>query len=183
MDLIKWILPNYDFNQSRWTCSKTHTCSSVWDPLPISWDRMSTWGHLGPQWSKGHFQQKCYFCYRIHGNNYLYVMKCIYVTHKYALTWESLLLSLGQCQLWITSAGRVRHLWWQMCLVLLSSGNTFKTYSFDMPWPISIKLGHKNSWPMAFISYNQSGVKSHVGVTGVKKVKNSKTLLLLQITG
>ena len=36
---------------------------------------------------------------------------------------------------------------------------------------------------MAFVSYDQSGVKGHVGVTGVKKVKNSKTLLLLQITG
>ena len=64
-----------------------------------------------------------------------------------------------------------------------SSGNTSKTYSFDMPGPISTKLGHKNPWPMAFMSYDQNGVKGHVGVTGVKKVKNSKTLLLLQITG
>ena len=52
-----------------------------------------------------------------------------------------------------------------------------------MPQPISTKLGHKNPWPMAFMSYEQNGVKGHVGVTGVKKVKNSKTLLLLQITG
>ena len=52
-----------------------------------------------------------------------------------------------------------------------------------MPRPISTKLGHKNPWPMAFMSYDQNGVKGHVGVTGVKKVKNSKTLLLLQITG
>ena len=65
----------------------------------------------------------------------------------------------------------------------LSSGNTSKTYSFDMPWLISTKLGHKNPWPMAFMSYDQSGVKGHVGVTGVKKFKNSKTLLLLQNTG
>ena len=36
---------------------------------------------------------------------------------------------------------------------------------------------------MAFMSYDQSMVKGHVGVTEVKKVKNSKTLLLLQITG
>ena len=36
---------------------------------------------------------------------------------------------------------------------------------------------------MAFMSYDQNWVKGHVGVTGVKKVKNSKTLLLLQITG
>ena len=35
---------------------------------------------------------------------------------------------------------------------------------------------------MEFMSYDQSGVKGHVGVTGIKKVKNSKTLLL-QITG
>ena len=63
-----------------------------------------------------------------------------------------------------------------------SSGNTSKTYSFDMPWPISTKLSHKNPWPMAFTSYDQNGVKGHVGVTGVKKVKNPKTPLL-QITG
>ena len=111
---------------------------------------------------------------------YLYVTHCIYVAHKYALTWESLLHSMGQGQ--ITSSGRVCHLWWQMCLVLSSSGNTSKTYIFDMPRPISTKLGHKNPWPMAFMSYDQNGVKGHVGVTGVKKVKNSKTLLLLQIT-
>ena len=35
---------------------------------------------------------------------------------------------------------------------------------------------------MAFLSHDQSGVKGHVGVTGVKKVKNSK-MLLFQITG
>ena len=52
----------------------------------------------------------------------------------------------------------------------LSSGNTSKTYSFDMPWPISTKLGHKNPWHMAFMSYDHSGVKGHVGVTGVKKL-------------
>ena len=33
------------------------------------------------------------------------------------------------------------------------------------------------------MSYDQIEVKGHVGVTGVKKVKNSKMLLLLQITG
>ena len=32
------------------------------------------------------------------------------------------------------------------------------------------------------MSYDQIGVKGRVGVTRVKKVKNSKTLLLLQIT-
>ena len=51
---------------------------------------------------------------------YLYVTQCIYVAHKYALTWVSLLHSMGQGQLEITSSGRVRHLWWQMCLVTLS---------------------------------------------------------------
>ena len=54
--------------------------------------------------------------------------------------------------------------------LLSSSGNTSKTYSFDMPRPISTKLGHKNPWPMAFMSYDHSGVKGHVGVTGVKKL-------------
>ena len=70
-----------------------------------------------------------------------------------------------------------------LLLLLSSSGNTSKTYSFDMPWPISTKLGHKNPWLMAFMSLDQNGVKGHVGVTGVKKVKNLKMLLLLQITG
>ena len=51
-----------------------------------------------------------------------------------------------------------------------------------MLWPISTRLGHKNPWHMAFMSYDKSEVKGHVGVTGVKKV-NSKMLLLLQITG
>ena len=50
---------------------------------------------------------------------YIYVTQCIYVAHKYALTWDSLLHSMGQGQLEITSSGRVRHLWWQMCLVTL----------------------------------------------------------------
>ena len=72
-------------------------------------------------------------------------------------------------------SGRVLYLTRFFLLLLLSSsGNTSKTYSFDMPWPISTKLGHKNPWPMAFMSYDQNGVKGHVGVTGVKKVKNSK---------
>ena len=35
-----------------------------------------------------------------------------------------------------------------------------------------IRLGHKNPWLMAFMSYDQNGVRGHVGVTGVKKVKN-----------
>ena len=52
----------------------------------------------------------------------------------------------------------------------LSSGNTSKTYSFDMLWPISTRLGHKNPWHMAFMSYDHSGVKGHVGVTGAKKL-------------
>ena len=52
----------------------------------------------------------------------------------------------------------------------LSSGNTSKTYSFDMLWPISTRLGHKNPWHMAFMSYDHSGVKGHIGVTGAKKL-------------
>ena len=37
------------------------------DPLLMLWGQMSIWGHLGSQGLKSHFQQKCYFCYRIHG--------------------------------------------------------------------------------------------------------------------
>ena len=64
-----------------------------------------------------------------------------------------------------------------------SSGNTSKTYISVMSWSISTRLGHKNPWPCPNLSYNQLGVKGHVGVTGVKKVISLKTLLLLQITG
>ena len=64
-----------------------------------------------------------------------------------------------------------------------SSGNTSKTYISVMSWSISTRLGHKNPWPCPNLSYNQLGVKCHVGVTGVKKVISLKTLLLLQITG
>ena len=56
------------------------------------------------------------------------------------------------------------------------------TYISDMTWPILTRLGHKYRLTIPFMSYDQIGVKGHVGVTGVKKVKNSKTLLLLQIT-
>ena len=41
----------------------------------------------------------------------------------------------------------------------------------------------RTPWPCPNLSYNQLGVKGHVGVTGVKKVISLKTLLLLQITG
>ena len=65
---------------------------------------------------------------------------------------------------------------------LSSSGNTSKTYSFNMPWPISTKLGHKNPWHMAFMSYDQCMVKGHVGVTWGQKLNFLKMLQLLKIT-
>ena len=100
---------------------------------------------------------------------YLYITQCIYVAHKYALTWDSLLHSMGQGQ--ITSSGRVRHLWWQMCLVSSSSSvNTSKSYISDMTWPILTRLGHKYRLTIPFMSHDQIRVKGHVGVTGVKKV-------------
>ena len=48
---------------------------------------------------------------------------------------------------------------------------------------ILTKLGQNDQWVSGYKSYQQFDLKGHVGVTGVKKVKNSKTLLLLQITG
>ena len=51
------------------------------------------------------------------GHYLLYIT--IHVTHKYAFSWDSLLHSYGQGQLRITSAGRVRHLWWQMSSFVL----------------------------------------------------------------
>ena len=39
-----------------------------------------------------------------------------------------------------------------------------------MTWPILTRLGHKYRLTISFMSYDQIGVKGHVGVTGVKKV-------------
>ena len=39
-----------------------------------------------------------------------------------------------------------------------------------MTWPILTRLGHKYRLTIPFMSYDQIGVKGHVGVTGVKKV-------------
>ena len=61
-----------------------------------------------------------------------------------------------------------------------SSVNISLTYTSDMTWPILTRLGHKYRLTIPFMSYDQIGVKGHIGVTGVK---NSKTLLLLQTTG
>ena len=113
---------------------------------------------------------------------YLYVTQCIYVAHKYALTWDSLLHSMGQGQ--ITSSGRVRHLWWQMCLVLLSFFFlTICFFSHMLDW-ISTKLSHNDQWVSGYKSYQQFDLKGHVGVTGVKKVnhvKNMKTALISKL--
>ena len=117
---------------------------------------------------------------------YLYVTQCIYVAHKYALTWDSLLHSMGQGQLEITSSGRVSHLWWQMCLVklggmppnLLLSCDFFLSFFFllticfffHMLHAILTKLGQNDQWVSGYKSYQQFDLKGHVGVTGVKKV-------------
>ena len=58
-----------------------------------------------------------------------------------------------------------------------------RPYSFDMPWPISTKLGHKNPWPMTFMSYNQSGVKGHEGGTGIKNSKSQKRYSSFRLQG
>ena len=43
-------------------------------------------------------------------------------------------------------------------------------YISDMTWPIMTRLGHKYQLTIPFMSYDQIGVKGHVGATGVKKV-------------
>ena len=49
----------------------------------------------------------------------------------------------------------------------LFSGNTSKTYIPFMPWLISTKLGHKNPWSMALMSYIQSvGQRLRIGHRG-----------------
>ena len=70
-----------------------------------------------------------------------------------------------------------------LLLLLLLSCKTSKTYISAMPWSISTKLVHLNPWSCPNLSYNQLGVKGHVGVIGFKKVISLKTVLLLQITG
>ena len=62
----------------------------------------------------------------------------------------------------------------------LSSVNISLTYISNMTWPILTRLGHKYQLTIPFMSYDQIGVKGHVGV---KKVISLKMLLLLQITG
>ena len=61
----------------------------------------------------------------------------------------------------------------RLCFVsvrFLSSVNISKSYISDMTWPILTRLGHKYRLTIPFMSYDQIGVKGHVGVTGVKKV-------------
>ena len=48
----------------------------------------------------------------------------------------------------------------------------------DMPWPISTKFGHNNPYYRQHLSYDQNGVKGHVGVTGVKNVNHVKQIKL-----
>ena len=61
----------------------------------------------------------------------------------------------------------------RLCFVsvrFLSSVNISKSFISDMTWPILTRLGHKYRLTIPFMSYDQIGVKGHVGVTGVKKV-------------
>ena len=58
----------------------------------------------------------------------------------------------------------------QMKFIEGNSVNTSKSYITDMTWPILTRLGHKYRLTISFMSYDQTGVKGHVGVTGVKKV-------------
>ena len=61
----------------------------------------------------------------------------------------------------------------RLCFVsvrFLSSVNISKSYISDMTRPILTRLGHKYRLTIPFMSYDQIGVKGHVGVTGVKKV-------------
>ena len=143
-------------------------------------------GSFGVTWVKRTFSAKMLLLLQ---NTwcYLYVTQCIYVAHKYALTWDSLLHSMGQGQ--ITSSGRVRHLWWQMCLVLKLGGFRLTyfflaisfflllllllltiCFFFHMLYQILTKLGQNDQWVTNYKSYQQFDLKGHVGVTGVKKV-------------
>ena len=72
--------------------------------------------------------------------------------------------------------GRVRRLWRQQCLVLSSfflssfflSGNT--PFSHTSLHPIQTKLGQSDQYLDHYSGSNDDGVRSHDGVTGVKKV-------------
>ena len=55
-------------------------------------------------------------------------------------------------------------------LLLLSSVNISLTYISSMTWPILTRLGHKYRLTIPFMSYDQIGVKGHIGVAWVKKV-------------
>ena len=63
-----------------------------------------------------------------------------------------------------------------LLLLLSSSGNTSKTYSFDMPWPISTKLGHKKPLTHGiYVTWPEWGQRSRRGHRGQKgqKLKNA----------
>ena len=71
----------------------------------------------------------------------------------------------------------------RLCFVsvrFLSSVNISKSYISDMTWPILTRLGHKYRLTIPFMSYDQIGVKGHVGVTGVKKVIFTKKKFQVQ---
>ena len=69
---------------------KTHAYALAWDPLPMLWGQISTWGHLGSHSSNFDFQDKIvwncqcnivqscdwYVCFSVHSNlrSLIYVM-------------------------------------------------------------------------------------------------------------
>ena len=53
--------------QITWNGPVTHAYSSARYLLQKLSAQILIWGHLGSQGSKGHFHQKCYFSYRLHG--------------------------------------------------------------------------------------------------------------------
>ena len=66
------------------------------------------------------------------------------------------------------------------CLIFLKFSKCYSSYRLRS---MVMYFGQNIKWVSGYKSYQQFDLKGHVGVTEVKKVKNLKTLLLLQITG
>ena len=99
---------------------------------------------------------------------YLYVTQCIYVAHKYALTWDSIAFNGSRS----TSDHFLRQGTPSVMANVSSSFFFLLTicFFFHMLHAILTKLGQNDQWVSGYKSYQQFDLKGHVGVTGVKKV-------------
>ena len=107
-------------------------------------------------------------------HDHIYSNFNITISFKPSITFAGSTGNLGSVRGRSLKAGRIRRLWRQQCLVLLSSfffflsGNT--SFSHTSQHPILTKLGQSNQYLDHYWGSDNEGVRGHDGVTGVKKV-------------